>query len=49
MDAETKALPGQTLSASGKPRLDYWAVGTLAFPFMVNSAVQAVLNATDTV
>jgi MATE family multidrug resistance protein len=29
-------------------RLDYFAVGALAFPFMVNSAVQAVLNATDT-
>jgi multidrug resistance protein, MATE family len=41
-------LPGQTLSSSGRPRLDYIAVGRLAFPFMVNSAVQAVLNATDT-
>jgi MATE family multidrug resistance protein len=29
-------------------RLDYAAVATLAFPFMLNSAVQAVLNATDT-
>jgi multidrug resistance protein, MATE family len=48
MDAAIETLPGQTLSAGGKPRLDYWAVGTLAFPFMVNSAVQAVLNATDT-
>ena len=28
--------------------LDYLAVAPLAFPFMVNSAVQAVLNATDT-
>ncbi|MEA3173076.1 MAG: multidrug resistance protein family [Gammaproteobacteria bacterium] len=41
-------LPGQTWSSSGRPRLDYLAVGRLAFPFMVNSAVQAVLNATDT-
>jgi multidrug resistance protein, MATE family len=41
-------LPGQTLSSSGRPRLDYAAVITLAFPFMLNSAVQAVLNATDT-
>jgi multidrug resistance protein, MATE family len=41
-------LPGQTLSSSGRPRLDYLTVGRLAFPFMVNSAVQAVLNATDT-
>ncbi len=29
-------------------RLDYRAVAALAFPFMLNSAVQAVLNATDT-
>jgi MATE family multidrug resistance protein len=36
------------LSASGRPRLDYLAVAALAFPFMLNSAVQAVLNATDT-
>jgi multidrug resistance protein, MATE family len=41
-------LPGQALSSSGRPRLDYIAVASLAFPFMVNSAVQAVLNATDT-
>lgn len=41
-------LPGQALSAGGRPRLDYRAVASLAFPFMVNSAVQAVLNATDT-
>ena len=41
-------LPGQALSRSGRPRLDYLAVANLAFPFMVNSAVQAVLNATDT-
>ena len=43
-----KLLPGQALSSSGRPRLDYRAVATLAFPFMLNSAVQAVLNATDT-
>jgi multidrug resistance protein, MATE family len=41
-------LPGQALSSSGRARLDYIAVGRLAFPFMVNSAIQAVLNATDT-
>jgi multidrug resistance protein, MATE family len=41
-------LPGQALSSGGRPRLDYIAVGSLAFPFMLNSAVQAVLNATDT-
>jgi multidrug resistance protein, MATE family len=36
------------VSSSGRLRLDYWAVIVLAFPFMVNSAVQAVLNSTDT-
>lgn len=48
MNATIKLLPGQKLDASGKPRLDFAAVSVLAFPFMVNSAVQAVLNATDT-
>ena len=48
MSAPVDLLPGQALSSGGRPRLDYLAVGTLAFPFMVNSAVQAVLSATDT-
>ncbi len=48
MDTSIKLLPGQALSSSGRPRLDYLAVALLAFPFMLNSAVQAVLNATDT-
>jgi multidrug resistance protein, MATE family len=48
MDAPIKLLPGQVLSASGRLRLDTLAVAALAFPFMLNSAVQAVLNATDT-
>ncbi len=48
MDTSLKLLPGQALSSSGRPRLDYLAVASLAFPFMLNSAVQAVLNATDT-
>jgi MATE family multidrug resistance protein len=48
VDTFIKLLPGQRLSASGRPRLDYAAVAGLAFPFMLNSAVQAVLNATDT-
>ena len=48
MDAPRTLLPGQRASASGRPRLDYLAVIRLAFPFMLNSAVQAVLNATDT-
>lgn len=48
MDAPIKLLPGMRLSSSGRPRLDYLAVMALAFPFMLNSGVQAVLNATDT-
>ncbi|MDB6086373.1 MAG: family efflux transporter, partial [Gammaproteobacteria bacterium] len=48
MDTPIKLLPGQALSSSGRPRLDYAAVARLAFPFMLNSAIQAVLNATDT-
>jgi MATE family multidrug resistance protein len=48
MDAPINLLPGQTLSAGGRPRLDYGAVAALALPFMLNSAVQAVLNTTDT-
>ena len=48
VDAPIKLLPGQTYWPGGRPRLDYRAVAALAFPFMLNSAVQAVLNATDT-
>jgi MATE family multidrug resistance protein len=48
MDSAIKLLPGQALDVRGRPRLDYAAVASLALPFMLNSAVQAVLNATDT-
>ncbi len=48
MDEQIKLLPGMRLSSSGRTRPDYPAVAALAFPFMMNSAVQAVLNATDT-
>ena len=48
MNTPIKLLPGQALSSSGRPRLDYAAVASLALPFMLTSAVQAVLNATDT-
>src|SRR6202790_5056594 len=48
MDAPTKPPPGAALRPAGRLRLDSRAVAALAFPFMLNSAVQAVLNATDT-
>jgi MATE family multidrug resistance protein len=48
MDVPMKLPVGLRLSSSGRPRLDPKAVALLAFPFMLNSAVQAVLNATDT-
>ena len=48
MDTPHPLLPGQARTRSGRVRLDYAAVATLALPFMLNSAVQAVLNATDT-
>jgi MATE family multidrug resistance protein len=48
VDSPIKLLPGQAWSSGRRPRLDYAAVARLAFPFMLNSAVQAVLNATDT-
>ncbi len=48
MEALDTLLPGQRASALGKPRLDYVAVIKLAFPFMLNSGIQALLNATDT-
>src|SRR6202171_3575273 len=45
MDTHIILLPGQRLSASGRPRLDYAAVAGLAVPVMVKSGVQAVLDA----
>jgi multidrug resistance protein, MATE family len=48
MEESMKLPAGLRLSPSGRPRLDPKAVALLAFPFMLNSAVQAVLNATDT-
>ncbi|HEY2683995.1 MAG TPA: MATE family efflux transporter [Steroidobacteraceae bacterium] len=48
MDTPISLLPGQRLDAAGSAHIDYLAVARLAFPFMVNSAVQAVLNSTDT-
>ncbi len=41
-------LPGQRLGPDGQTRVDYRLIVRLALPFMLNSAVQAILNATDT-
>lgn len=48
LDTPNNLLPGQRVSASGRLGLDYRALTALAVPFMLNSAVQAVLNTTDT-
>jgi MATE family multidrug resistance protein len=40
--------PAQRLDAAGRAHVDYGAVWALAGPLMANSAVQAVLNLTDT-
>ncbi len=42
------ALPAQKLDASGRPHVDLRTIVTLAAPFAANSAIQAVLNLTDT-
>jgi MATE family multidrug resistance protein len=41
-------LPVQRLDARGRAQVDYHAVMALAWPLMLNSAIQAVLNLTDT-
>lgn len=53
MDATVSAaravhLPAQRFDEHGTAHVDYRAVLALAGPFMLNSAVQAVLNLTDT-
>jgi MATE family multidrug resistance protein len=48
LNTPSKLLPGQALTADGRARLDYASIAALAFPFMMNSSVQAILNATDT-
>jgi multidrug resistance protein, MATE family len=48
VDTPNTLLPGQRVSSAGRLGLDYAAVAALSVPFMLNSAVQAVLNATDT-
>jgi MATE family multidrug resistance protein len=40
--------PAQRLDASGRARVDVRAIIALAIPFAANSAIQAILNLTDT-
>ncbi len=40
--------PAQRVDAAGRPHVDYRAIWRLAGPLMANSAVQSVLNLTDT-
>jgi MATE family multidrug resistance protein len=42
------SLPAQRLDATGRARVDVRAIIALAVPFAANSAIQAVLNLTDT-
>jgi MATE family multidrug resistance protein len=42
------SLPARRVDAAGRVHVDYWAVWRLAGPLIANSAVQAVLNLTDT-
>ena len=43
-----RLLPVQRHDAEGRTHVDYRAVMMLAWPFMLNSSVQAILNLTDT-
>lgn len=40
--------PAERRDAAGRPHVDYRAIAALAAPLMANSAIQAVLNLTDT-
>lgn len=43
-----RPLPARRIGADGGARIDYRAIAALAFPLMVNSSLQAVINLTDT-
>ena len=46
--ARPSSLPAQRLDASGRAHVDVRAIIALAIPFAANSAIQAILNLTDT-
>jgi MATE family multidrug resistance protein len=41
-------LPAQRVDGQGRSRIDWAVIASLAVPFVANSAVQAILNLTDT-
>ena len=43
-----RLLPARRTDADGRARVDYRAIAALAFPLMVNSSLQSVINLTDT-
>ena len=43
-----RLLPAQRHDAAGRAQVDYRSVLALAWPFVLNSSVQAILNLTDT-
>lgn len=48
MSATPPLLPARRLDAAGRAHVDYRAIWALAGPLMANSAIQAILNLTDT-
>lgn len=46
--SSSSSLPAQRLDATGRARVDVRAIIALAVPFAANSAIQAILNLTDT-
>lgn len=46
--SSSSSLPAQRLDSSGRARVDVRAIIALAVPFAANSAIQAILNLTDT-
>ena len=43
-----RLLPAQRFDATGRPHVDFGAIGALAFPLMLNSGLQVVISLTDT-
>ena len=48
MNATSSLLPAQRLDTAGQSHIDYAALARLAWPLILNSALQSVLSLTDT-